>query len=598
MPGPPGGAPPHAWPPGTPIPPQAPPPRRDDGTLATVLAVCGGLVTAIGMCFLLLTADDVLSPLVRVLVSFALAVVLLGIGVGLRGMVGSDVGPDALAATGIAGALLCVAAARGLDLLPVVAGMALTLLVTVAGLALAVWWDNQVIATVVVAAAALLGPFLDPRYGIQLVMLHVVVASCVAALQRWRTWSAPVVASFLPLTWSLTLRSLGGFDGRGADWRLAALAAVTVAVVVVSAALAQRTARRLAATRPAAPVAVPVPWQPGQPPPPPGAVWYRPAPVVRPPVPGRASDIVHALLVGACWPMIGMAAGTLGRHAAAGHLFLGAVAGVLLAVATRRDVTGPGTRGALGAVAAVLLGGALLGLVPEAGAASVLAGACVVAAVGSWLRSGELRVAAFGVGLLGWFLSLSMLAFALAGPARRFFDVLGPMTVGAAGLALVALLLLSLRRLPLTTPAAPVAPGAPAVPPRPEGWPLVFAALAGAWFSWLLVVALATWVGQLVGATGVAYATGQVLVVVAWLGGVAYSLHRSLADDARAGTWRGLGAALAAVSVAKLALVDVMRLSGSLRILAFVAIGLVLIALAGLYARAAGKRAEQGSQRH
>jgi uncharacterized membrane protein len=204
-------APPPAW-----IPPQ--PPRQpreqrewqlpDSGVIGKILAVAGVAVTLIGVVLLLVLAAKagLLRPEIRVAGGTALAAALVGIGARLHSRPGGRIGAIALAATGIATGYLDVIAVTTIyRWLPAAAGLAIAAAVGGAGLALARRWNSEHLGLLVLVPLIGLAPTLTR--GIDLMVIAFMLALSAAALivQRGKDWIAMFAARIAAPTVPLLL---------------------------------------------------------------------------------------------------------------------------------------------------------------------------------------------------------------------------------------------------------------------------------------------------------------------------------------------------------------------------------------------------------
>ncbi len=188
LPGSPGwGAPTGAWRP--PERPKRTPWWQQEGVISRVLAVAGVGVTLIGVVMLLVLAAQAgfFGPVPRVATGVAFSAALVGAGVRVYGRSGGQVGGIALAATGFAGGYLNVVGVTTVyEWLPPVAGLAPAAAVAAAGVWLAMRWNSQTLAVLVVAGAAVLSPVVTVELAL-LGFLIVLQTACVP-VQLARNW--------------------------------------------------------------------------------------------------------------------------------------------------------------------------------------------------------------------------------------------------------------------------------------------------------------------------------------------------------------------------------------------------------------------------
>ena len=115
---------------------------------------------------------------------------------------------------------------------------------------------------------------------------------------------------------------------------------------------------------------------------------------------------------------------------------------------------------------------------------------------------------------------------------------------------------------------------------RIVAWVLALGASATA------LAAAGTLLGEQFGDPALGFTIGQAVATVTWMLGAAWLLLRGLERSADADLTLRTGLVLAAVSVAKLFLYDLSSLSGIVRSAAFIAVGLLLLAMGSRYAKA------------
>ncbi|MFE9579324.1 DUF2339 domain-containing protein [Nocardia sp. NPDC006044] len=221
-----------------PVPPRRKPPVphtpwwQRDGVISRLLAVAGVAVTLIGVVMLLVLAAQAgfFGPVPRVVAGAAFSAVLVAAGMRVFDRAGGRVGGIALAATGIAGAYLDVVAVNSIYhwLHPVI-GFAVAFGVAAIGVALAMRWQSQPLAVLVVSGAAVLSPVLTTELAL-LAFLIVLQLACVP-VQLSRDWPYLHVVRTLPAVLATFLLVTGGIVGGGSQRPLLLLAAVAVAVV-------------------------------------------------------------------------------------------------------------------------------------------------------------------------------------------------------------------------------------------------------------------------------------------------------------------------------------------------------------------------------
>jgi hypothetical protein len=548
-----------AWSPSAPSaapPPTAPPqpfaaPRspqvawyRREGAVTRVLAVAGAVITMAGVAMLLVLAAQRgwFGPGARVAAGAALAAALAWLGVrggesDRRAGRAAGSAPVALVATGAAAAYLdVVAVTSGYGWVAPAPGLVLAGLVALGGLHLARRWGSELLAVLLVAGAALLAPAVAQGGG--WVVSAFLGVLCVAGWWAGgdRTSPALTLVRVLPVTFALLAGTVDA-SGRGVD----AAGQLAVAAVVLAATLVT------------------------------SAVSVR-----------RDSDDVSASAAVAL-----LATGLLATSFALAEpprtLVLGTAAALLLVVATslsRRPV-GPladhlvGTVGAAGTVLAVL---AVLSGAPE-----------------RFVTTGLLLLALAGLAAAG--VSRSRISLALASGVTLVAALgwaqhpLAIVTAHAAGahdmvVALVDSLLV----------AAVVATGLWAVGvQRGLGRDVRLTATVAAWVlglgaSTTVLVALGTLLGAEAGDTALGFTIGHAVATVTWMLAAAWLLLQGLERSRDADLTLRTGLLLAGISVAKLFLFDLAALNGLVRSVAFIVMGLLLLATGSRYAKAWERR--------
>lgn len=513
---------------------------RREGAVTRVLAVAGAVITMAGVAMLLVLAAQRgwFGPASRVGTGAALAAVLAWLGA--RGgeadrRAGNEVGSAsvALLATGAAAAYLdVVAVTSGYDWVAPAPGLILAGLVALGGLHLARRWDSELLAVLLVLGAAGLAPVVA-QGGDWLVSAFLGVL-CVAGWWAGgdRTRPALTAVRALPVTIALVAGAVsaprGGADAAG----LLAVAVVVLAATLVTSAVSVRR---------------------------------------------DAHDVSASMAVGLL--STGLLATTVPMAAPGRTLVLAAAAALLLVVATslaRRPI-GPlaghlvvtvGTAGAVLAVLAVLSGA------PERFVTSgllLLALAGLAGAGGSRSRTSLALAAGVAlVAVLGW--AQHPLATVTASAAEAHDMVL----------ALLDSILL----------AAVVATGLWAVgTQRGMGRDIRLTATVVAWVlglgaSTTTFVALGTLLGAEAGDTALGFTIGHAVATVTWMLAATWLLLRGLERSRDADLTLRTGLVLAGISVAKLFLYDLAALNGLVRSIAFIVMGLLLLATGSRYAKA------------
>ncbi|ASF11013.1 DUF2339 domain-containing protein [Nocardia brasiliensis] len=221
-----------------PVPPRAGPPVphtpwwQRDGLISKLLAVAGVGVTLIGVVMLLVLAAQAgfFGPVPRVVAGAAFSAVLVAAGMRVFDRPGGRVGGIALAATGIAGAYLDVVAVTAIyHWLHPVLGFAVALGVAAIGVALAMRWQSQPLAVLVVLGAAVLSPVLTTEL-VLLAFLIVLQLACLP-VQLLRDWPYLHVVRTLPAALATFVAVAGALLDTSGDRLRLLVAAVAVAAV-------------------------------------------------------------------------------------------------------------------------------------------------------------------------------------------------------------------------------------------------------------------------------------------------------------------------------------------------------------------------------
>ena len=513
---------------------------RREGAVTRVLAVAGAVITMAGVAMLLVLAAQRgwFGPGARVAAGAALAAALAWLGV--RGgesdrRAGRAVGsaPVALVATGAAAAYLdVVAVTSGYGWVAPAAGLALAGLVALGGLDLARRWGSDLLAVLLVLGAAVLAPVVAQGGG--WVVSAFLGVLCVVGWWAGgdRTSPALTLARVLPVTFALLAGALdgprGGVESAG---RLAVAAVVLAAGVVTSAISVRRDARDVSASAAVALLAT--------------GLLATSLALAEPP---------RTLVLGTAAALLLVAATSLSRRP------VGPLAGHLVGTV--------GTAGTLLAVLTVLSGA------PE-----------------RFVTTGLLLLALAGLAAAGVSRSRTSLALAsgvtLVAVLGWAQHPLATVTASAAGahdmvVALVDSVLV----------AAVVATGLWAVgAQRGLGRDVRLTATVVAWVlglgaSTTVFVALGTLLGAEAGDTALGFTIGHAVATVTWMLAATWLLLRGLERSRDADLTLRTGLVLAGISVAKLFLYDLAALNGLVRSVAFIVIGLLLLATGSRYAKA------------
>ena len=521
-------------PPGAPAPQPRPAPQlrpRRQISVAEIFAVVGSAITLIGVTFVLvLPADGVLGQLPRVGIAVVLAVAAVAVAVWQHAKDARNLGAQALMATGVASAYLCVLAVTvlferpdGRGLLPDAIGLALAGVISIGGLWMARRWNSQWLAVLAVLGSLVLAPFVVQPDLIGGIAFMIVLTVATAPFQRGRTWLVLMAARIVPT--SLVFAGAALFEERsvGDHPNLGlALAAFFALAVLAMGVWHQRDTRPQQVASAAATVIAATP----------------------------------ALMV--CWladrPWAAVTCAVLG--------------GLYAAVGILPRSFSAALRSAAVPLGALFVGFAVLRITDNSHVGTVVFGlAAVYLVLAARTRFRPVLVVALvlaGLGTLAW---LSLLTGVLdPGEAERhgFAGVVQSLV----GLVVVVLAERALRVFGVV-----------------GSW-LAYLVWAGAVaFGSVAVVLAGTSIGGLLGARTVAFQTAQAMVTVIWLVLCVVLLWLGLraTGDGLVSVRLAVGLALAAVL--KLFLFDLATLPGLVRALAFLAVGVLLLVIGTWYYR-------------
>ncbi|WP_216693622.1 DUF2339 domain-containing protein [Dietzia psychralcaliphila] len=502
-------------------------------TAATVIAAIGGSVMLAGIAFLLVVAIQagLFPPIARVLAAAVLALVLVGLGLWLQSRHEATperpINPGALAlvGTGLAAAMLDVIACTTLyQWIPVPAAYMFVGGLALAGMALAQRWSSGLLACLVSAGTMVLAPFIST--GVELPVFLVILAIATAVLGVDLGVAVRVVWSVFPAPVLAGYLSQTHLHDRGEQ------IALIVAALVFAA------------------VGVGVAWT--------DSVRRRPAPenaalvVVSSAVPLILISGLSLLRPG--WPV--------GLVLAAAYLTVAVLAG------RRAQEPGPVLLSAVsGVVGSVLLFAAWveLGGQEMTSLALTLSATGYVVAAGLWGRRWMDCVAGIGAAIaltVYLFVNQPFLALDEGAAVRElsYWDVVAAFAVTV--LAIAATWWAS-RRVPRLA-ARVVMAGA------------VVALLA---FS-VMVVAAGVVIGDLAGASRNGFLVAHLVVTVLWISCAAWLI---LTPSPRLSDARRMGFVLGSLALAKLLFLDLATLPGLFRVLSFIAVGAVMLAVAVRY---------------
>ncbi|MBB1022467.1 DUF2339 domain-containing protein, partial [Dietzia sp. E1] len=517
-------------------PAEARPRRAPRITAATVIAAIGGSVMLAGIAFLLVVAIQagLFPPIARVIAAAALAVVLVALGLRLQSRheptAETPVNPGALAlvGTGLAAAMLDVIAATTLYLwIPVPAAFMFVGGLALGGMALAQRWASGLLACLVSAGTMLLAPFISTD--VELPVFVAIVGIVTAALAADLGVAVRVVWSVLPGVLLAGYLSQAALHSRGEQMALIATALVFAAVGTGVA--WYDSLRRSPAVENAALVVVPTA------------------------LPLALLPATYLLRPG--WPY--------GLLLAAAYLIVAVLAG--RGGGTDRDRPATHLSAVIGIVgsALLLLTWVELGGREMTGFALTLSALAYVAAAGLWDRR-WLHWVAGAASVLALLVYLGVnephlaLSERLAVREFSYWDVVSALAVTALAAAVTWW---ARRRLPREARRVT----------------MVGAVVALATFS-VMIVAAGVTIGDLTGAARTGFLAAHLVVTVLWICCAAWLV---LTPSPRIADARRLGFVLGALALAKLLLLDLATLPGLFRVLSFIAVGAVMLAVAVRY---------------
>ncbi|WP_228540280.1 DUF2339 domain-containing protein [Nocardia sp. XZ_19_369] len=539
---------------GAPMPPgmRPPPPRsgpraphtpwwQRDGVISRLLAVAGVAVTLIGVVMLLVLAAQAgfFGPVPRVIAGAVFSVALVAAGMRVFGRVGGRVGGIALAATGIAGAYLDVVAVTAIYhwLHPVI-GFAVAFGVAAVGVAVAMRWQSQPLAVLVVVGAAVLSPVLTTELAL-LAFLIVLQFACVP-VQLVRDWPYLHVVRTLPAALATFLFVAGAILGGPAEGErpLLLLAAVAVALVGLAGTIVvvRRKPTDLTASLMFAVATVPMLVVPGM---------YEAERPVAATIAGVFAAVLLAVGATTLVPKVAAVAKIPGHTAV-----VAAVAGSIALLETCVSVTDPRTL----PTAWFLVALAFLGVAGQR-------------------RSGVTAGIGAAFATLGAFAFLNAAGPEILASQHRSEANLSISTVIGAVLALavVAVAVWCARKLPGLQGTAELQ------------W--IAASIAGLYSVTAATVSIGV-------ATGAAdgFLIGHSAATILWMAAATAALFYGLRNIGKATAVAklalGSGLLVTAAALAKLFLFDLATLDGLLRVAAFLAVGVLLLVVGTRYARA------------
>lgn len=502
-------------------------------TAATVIAAIGGLVMLAGIAFLLVVAIQagLFPPIARVVAAAVLAVVLIGLGLWLQAR--HEVTPErpinpgalALVGTGLAAAMLDVIASTSLyQWIPVPAAYMFVGGLALAGMALAQRWSSALLACLVSAGTMLLSPFIST--GVELAVFLVILAIATAVLGSDLGIAVRVVWSVFPAPVLVGYLSQAFRQDRGSQIALI-VAVLAFAAVGVGIAWVDSLRRRPAPERAAlvvVPTAVPLYLLPG-------LSLLRPG-----------------------WPV--------GLVLAAVYLTVAVLAG------RRTQEPGPVL---LSAVTGVVGSGLLFATWVELGGREMTSLALTLSATGYLVAAGlwRRRWMDWVAGVGG---SIALLVYLAVNQPFLALDeglAVRELTYGDVVAAFAA----------TTLAVAATWWGSRLAPHRSARVVMAGAVAALLTFS-VMVVAAGVVIGDLAGAARDGFLGAHLVVTVLWISCAAWLI---LTPSPRLSDARRMGFVLGSLALAKLLFLDLATLPGLFRVLSFIAVGAVMLAVAVRY---------------
>lgn len=520
--------------------PVAEPKERGQGWIGKALAVAGVIVTLVGVVLLLVLAAQagLLRPELRVTGGVALSAALVGVAARLQSRTGGRVGAIALGATGIAaGYLNVIAVSTVYEWIPAPMALVIAALVGGAGLGLARRWDSEHLAILVLVPLAVLAPVITG--GVTVVLVGFMLALSAAALpaQLGRDWiwmhAARIAAVTLLLLSALASAQFGNTEN---PWLLGGACGLAALVSIISALMLLPCASNRAAV-----VLV-------------SAAGLVPALMTN----GVVDQWFSAVLAAALAAML-LTLALLGGRLPGGDRVVAQIWSVLAAVA------------ALVAVIVAFDGAVAAPVLLALAVAVALAGRCDVAA----------RWVAVGLGSVGALLYLdhtppTLLATATVVPIGAAISTLVASVLAVGWAAVMAWLWVTTR--------------------SDESAARVLWVSAGA-VTVYASTAFTVTIGVLIGGGESGFLAGHMAATICWIalaaGLFGYALR--VPREAQAAPIAG-GLALTVAAMAKLFLFDLGTLDGIFRVIVFIVVGIVLLAMGAGYARSLAAQADR--QRH
>ncbi|AQA05012.1 hypothetical protein BVC93_24330 [Mycobacterium sp. MS1601] len=516
-------------------PPVAAKSQPREGWIGKLLAVAGVAVTLIGVVLLLVLAAQagLLAPGVRVAAGGMLAAALVAGAVVFNRRDGGRVGAIALAATGIAAAYMDVVAVTTIyDWVPPVAGLVLASLIGGGGLTLARRWNSEHLAVLVLVPLAVLAPIVADGVTVLLIGFMLVLSAASLPVQVGKDWVLMHAARVAAVTLPLLLALLVASFDTDQNTYLLGGACGIAALLSIISALVL--------------------------------------------LPGTSRPVGTAVL--AAIGVVPALAAAVAVEQLLAVLLSAAVAAVMLAIVMLHRRL-PGVTSAVVAIWATVSAVAAVVTVTVAFEGYVeapvfLALAVVLAVAG--------RHSALALWAATAFTTLGVLVYTVYAPPGYLVEA-AALPVPEALSVLAASVLLIAAAVALSWTAARTSPVIPAV------------ALAVSVYG---VTTFTVTFGVLVGGSGGGFLAGHMAATICWVAMAAVLLwhaQRIVDRDARTAPIVA-GLALTAAATAKLLLFDLGTLDGMFRVVVFIVVGLVLLAMGAGYAKSLARTDSADSQ--
>ena len=515
-----------------------------DGVISRLLAAAGVAVTLIGVVMLLVLAAQAgfFGPPLRVLGGALLSGALVFAGVRVHGRPGGKVGAIALAATGFAGMYLDVVAASVLyGWVTTPLAMVIAFGIAAAGVALAVKWDSESLALMIVLGAALLAPVLTSGISLTLIGFLFAIQSATFSAQLGRDWKYLGMARTVPVVLALlaAMASEFIFDESGNSAVQLVISAGVVAIVGVGCAMVMQ--------------------------------WTG-----SPSRDGIAGAWSTATFVVSSLPLMSVGA-VLGRTESA--VLYGIAAALLLSAAAAAKPLPTQLRFGLGATGALAL---LLCCFSGATESLVVPLILTVGMIflGVSLYAGSRFVFALGtafaaIGSIGYLTTVPPEALTTARAASRQLGAITALS-SLTAIGAVVMLVWAIHRLKL------IADSNAAVLWAAAGFGVLYAVTCALVSSGVEIFDSAT-----------GFVAGHSVATIVWMLAATSALVLGLNNRQHARVLLGAGLALTSAAVAKLFLFDLATLSGLVRSVAFLVVGLLLLLVGTRYARAFAKQEQE-----